>query len=305
MKLKERTFSRLLRFYEVSKQLIQKIMKRNKRNPAAFTLIELLVVIAIIAILAAMLLPALSKAKSKALGTQCLNNSKQLQLCWVMYADDNNDAIVPNLINSPLSWVNGSWSDGSIANDLPGATNNNFVRIGLLFKYNTSLQVYTCPDQKSVYVMSYTKVIPDQPARSYSISGQMGGGQVDGNGNIVPVVFGLNPVSATANKKTSQINRPGPSKAFVFVDESLYTIDDGYFGVKVNEDVWANFPASRHGDSGSFSFADGHSEMKHWTVPSTRTLSDPWGNTPAPKVGGQKNPDLQWVAERYIDPPSP
>jgi len=280
-------------------------MKINQRTSVGFTLIELLVVIAIIAILAAMLLPALSKAKSKALGIQCVNNSRQLQLCWTLYADDNNDAIVPNLINSPLSWVNGSWSDGSVANDLPGATTNYFVRIGLLYKYNSSDQVYTCPDQKQVYIMTYTKVMPLLPARSYSISGQMGGGQIDSNGEIIPVVFGQNPVSAVANKKTSQINRPGPSKAFVFVDESLYTIDDGYFGVKVNEDLWANFPASRHGDSGSFSFADGHSEMKHWTVPSTRKLSDPWGNTPAPKVGGQKNPDLQWVSERYIDPLTP
>src|SRR5207244_3006134 len=70
--------------------------QRRRVCRRAFTLVELLVVLAIIAILAGLLLPVLSKAKARAYTVVCLNNMKQLQLSWHLYAEDHDDWIAPN-----------------------------------------------------------------------------------------------------------------------------------------------------------------------------------------------------------------
>lgn len=131
--------------------------RKARARGLAFTLIELLVVIAIIAILAALLLPALSSAKQRATRTSCLNNLKQLTLCWSMYAADNNESLVNNYTRGNAAcgsraWIRagtvlgvGSWT-GHARTD---ATNWALV-FGPLFDYNKSVALYRCPADRSV-----------------------------------------------------------------------------------------------------------------------------------------------------------
>src|SRR5260370_37773145 len=119
---------------------------------SGFTLIELLVVIAIIAILAGLLLPALAKAKTKAQGILCLNNSKQLMLAWNLYAGDFNDKLVRSAgLDSLVTTVSptknyplNQWCMGTM-DRTPDMTNTVLIQDSLLFPYVKSLPVYKCP----------------------------------------------------------------------------------------------------------------------------------------------------------------
>ncbi|HYE31987.1 MAG TPA: type II secretion system protein [Methylomirabilota bacterium] len=229
---------------------------RNTAKRSGFTLIELLVVIAIIAILASMLLPAISKAKEKATGIKCLNNQKQLTLAWIMYAQDHDDKVVPNFLGTTNAWIGGNVAA------MPGATNELDIRNGRLWPYNNSLEIYRCPSDTLPFSVGGRKVTR---VRSFSMSGRLAG---ESAADFV------NP-GLKYWTKLAQIAKPSPTEAFVFVDENPDSIDDGFYAVRAtvpNAGFWQNTPASRHGNGGIVSFADGHAQLWRWVEGTTRTL---------------------------------
>src|ERR1051326_1052415 len=192
--------------------------------------------------LAALLLPALTRAKSRAQAIVCLSNLKQLTLAWNMYVEENNDWLVPN--NSPNHYADtNSWALGDVRYGNGDGTNLNYLignHSGSLGPYVKTHQIFKCPSDRSTTTLGDGKVYPR--VRTYSMNGFMGGRILD-NGGTAPAATFL---------RREEFTKAGRPELLVFADVHEDFLDVCIFHLDRGRliEIWGHLPASRHNGRG-------------------------------------------------------
>jgi prepilin-type processing-associated H-X9-DG protein len=245
-----------------------------------------------------MLLPALGKAKSKAQGISCMNNSRQLLLALRFYTDDNDDNFPPNDYHymTPMSAAIRNWVCGtmSVESDAINSAIMLDPKYSLLAPYQKNAEIYRCPADQSKTPGGLPRV------RSMSMNSAVGtryqttprGAAI--GGGWLPGAYNDAQQEWYTYGKMSSIHKPGPADLWVLMDENPLTINDPSLAVQCdpNKNTFIDAPAAYHNGAGGIAFADGHSEIHKWQEGFTRSITKLDTTDPNP------NRDLRWLQSK-------
>lgn len=262
---------------------------------------ELLVVVVVIAILAALLLPVLSRAKARALGFQCLNNNRQLMVAWRMYVEDSHDRL-PSAKGGPYAWMTGNldYNPNNPSNWDPTV---DIMKSPLWPGCGRNTTIFKCPSDTSTVTVA-GKNLPR--VRSISMLNWVGGrGNTAGNPDTMGwsnTKLGTTSGEYRVYYRMPDMQTPGPAQVFVFVEEPMDRINDGFFVTdmltypRTTDDI-CDFPAQYHNSGANFSFGDGHCQAKKWTT--SLLLAAPAANTVRtyPTPLNSFNQDVFWLMD--------
>jgi prepilin-type processing-associated H-X9-DG protein len=238
-----------------------------------------------------LLLPALARAKEKGKRAACLNNQRQLSLVWIMYAGDNNDALVSNGMTTTGGDANNKmWLQGAFY-DVTDQTNSALIldpKYALFAQYIRSPGVYHCPADRlwvQLAGVNYLKI------RSYSMNAFLGW---QGEWDDRLCTFGTYKIF----HKVSELNNPTPAALFVFQDVQPDSICWPYFGVTMappGGERFFNFPGTTHNDGAVVGFADGHAERHRWL--DGRTIAAQSTSYHSHSESSSRNQDVLWLEQ--------
>lgn len=272
-------------------------------NLKGFTLIELLVVIAIIALLLAILMPSLQMVKKKASTAVCLTNTKNLSLAWYMYQEDNDGWIVGGQMSRVVNGRNIGWirkpqrDDGSEYEWWTSAMvtdEEEFrgIRAGALYSYYEDVKLLHCPsDNTRRSVFSGGK-----PYASYVVPDCLNGNGNSGGGHV---------------QKFNKITSPSSRYNFIESAEEREYNGEGRFLMRLNPGngfrgytwMWWSPLAVIHGDSSTFGYCDGHSEVRKWrdeyTISHTTKLDQNNGTYGSHAPPPEQVEDIRFMAQGW------
>jgi prepilin-type N-terminal cleavage/methylation domain-containing protein len=256
----------------------------HRRDAGGFTLIELLVVIAIIAILAALLLPALNRAKLKGQQARCLSNQHQLAIAVIMYADDNNDNIVPMDDTyapgaTPINYAGGFWggrwgtpphltAELAAAGSVDGmerVAQNELMTNNPVFRYAPSVEAYECPGDTRYKQASLAM---GWAYGSYSKTQNYGGEPYSTTSDPFwgcrNTIRKLSDMRSPADTFTFEEDTQSGGQGFNLGTWAVLWQFTGIKGTPIGTYTLLDPVAMYHGNVNTWSYGDGHTEGYRW-----------------------------------------